>query len=310
VAINTVPMATNQGFKSFVPSSRVDPSYLYWWLKTNTAYLESLGNGATFKEISKSAISRVSIPLPPKCEQVRVVAILDKADDIRRKREQKLALADDLLRAAFLEMFGDPCLNPHGYSMRRFGSLLSASLRNGISPSSKGGVKADVLTLSAITGNSFDPTQKKEGQFLNAISVKDQVSEHDFYICRGNGSPELVGRGFFARQSMPGVAFPDTMIAALPRSEELQPGFLELIWNSPFVRNQIVNSARTTNGTYKINQTAVENIELPVPAVSLQIKFEEVGQKIKRIKERLGTEEFGDSTLFAALTQRAFRGEL
>jgi len=58
VAINTVPMATNQGFKSFVPNrERVHAKFLYHWLRRNRPYLESLGNGATFKEVSKADLA-------------------------------------------------------------------------------------------------------------------------------------------------------------------------------------------------------------------------------------------------------------
>lgn len=66
VALNRIPMATNQGFKSFIPHKEsTDAKYLYHWLKANRSYLDSLGNGATFKEVSKAGVSRIEIPLPP-----------------------------------------------------------------------------------------------------------------------------------------------------------------------------------------------------------------------------------------------------
>jgi type I restriction enzyme S subunit len=61
VAINTRPMATNRGFKSFVPGEKLDPSFLYWWLKANRSQLEQLGNGATFEEVSKAVVERIEI---------------------------------------------------------------------------------------------------------------------------------------------------------------------------------------------------------------------------------------------------------
>ncbi|MEH2551294.1 restriction endonuclease S subunit [Bradyrhizobium sp. AZCC 2262] len=86
VAINAVPMATNQGFKSLVPDRRrVDSKFLFHWLRSKTTFLQSLGNGATFKEISKGVVERIEIPLPPLAEQRRISAILDKADALRRK---------------------------------------------------------------------------------------------------------------------------------------------------------------------------------------------------------------------------------
>lgn len=106
VAINTVPMATNQGFKSFVPNAEIDASYLYWWLKSHRSDLERLGNGATFKEVSKAVVERIEIPLPPLEEQKRIAAILDQADDIRRKRQHAIDRLNQLGQAIFYEMFG------------------------------------------------------------------------------------------------------------------------------------------------------------------------------------------------------------
>lgn len=101
VAINTSPMSTNQGFKSFVPSARVHAEYLAYWLRWNRAYLETLGNGATFKEVSKAVITRVELPLPPIEEQRRIAAVLDKADDLRTKRRDALAHLNSMMQATF-----------------------------------------------------------------------------------------------------------------------------------------------------------------------------------------------------------------
>ena len=109
VAINLKPMATNQGFKSLVPrSDAVDASYLYHWLRANRKYLESLGNGATFKEISKDVVSRIVIPLPPLSDQRRIADLLDRADTLRAKQGDFLGRLGYLTQSLFLDMFGDP----------------------------------------------------------------------------------------------------------------------------------------------------------------------------------------------------------
>lgn len=124
IAINRVPMATNQGFKSFVPGPDLDASYLYWWLDANRRRLQSMGNGATFKEVSKAVVERISLPVPPLPEQQRIAAILDQADALRRLRRQALDELMRLPRAIFIEMFGDPTeadrrdLRPLGECMR------------------------------------------------------------------------------------------------------------------------------------------------------------------------------------------------
>lgn len=106
VAIAGVEMCTNQGFKNLMPGPAVDSHYLYHCMKVNSARLAALGNGATFKEVSKSVVEDFEIPLPPIQEQQRIAAILDKADSMRRKRQEAIRLADEFLRAVFVDMFG------------------------------------------------------------------------------------------------------------------------------------------------------------------------------------------------------------
>lgn len=97
VAINAVPMATNQGFKSLVPDQKlVNPDFLYWWLKSNKSYLQSLGRGATFKEVSKEIVESIEIPLPPLEEQRRIAAILDKASLLRARSSEGAKLIECL----------------------------------------------------------------------------------------------------------------------------------------------------------------------------------------------------------------------
>ncbi|EJB1648347.1 restriction endonuclease subunit S, partial [Salmonella enterica] len=103
--------------------------------------LELLGNGATFKEVSKRVVEDFEIPLPPLEEQKRIAAILDKADGVRQKREQAIKLADDFLRATFLEMFGDPVSNPKGWKVKPLKEL-SVKIASGSTP--KGGSKVYV----------------------------------------------------------------------------------------------------------------------------------------------------------------------
>jgi type I restriction enzyme S subunit len=104
VAIAGNPVCTNQGFKNLVPSSSVDSKYLYWCMRYFTPQIADKGTGTTFKEVSKTIIDNFQIPLPPLEEQRRIAAILDKADDIRRKRKRAIALTEELLRSTFLDI--------------------------------------------------------------------------------------------------------------------------------------------------------------------------------------------------------------
>lgn len=79
LVINTEPMSTNQGCKGLVPSATVHTEFLYYYLSSIVDLLNSLGTGATFKELSGGKLKEVPIPLPPLPEQRRIVGILDEA---------------------------------------------------------------------------------------------------------------------------------------------------------------------------------------------------------------------------------------
>lgn len=73
------------------------------------------GVGGSLLRARPSEVEKIKIPLPSLPEQKRIAAILDKADVIRRKRQQAVKLTEELLRSVFLDMFGDPVTNPKGW---------------------------------------------------------------------------------------------------------------------------------------------------------------------------------------------------
>jgi type I restriction enzyme S subunit len=240
----------------------------------------------------------------------RIAEILDKADALRAKRRAALAQLDTLTQSIFLDMFGDPATNPKRWPVRSLRQILTAPLRNGLSPSHAGEVSARVLTLSAITGNEFDPDAWKISTFRSPPPSEQSVREDDFLICRGNGNLPLVGKGFFPTLRMSDVTFPDTMIAARISTERVQPAFLQHLWNSPAVRRQIESVARTTNGTFKVNQTMLEEIVFITPPGSLQRDFTFRVGAVTKVKagHRKALAEL--DSLFASLQHHAFRGKL
>ena len=79
LVINTEPMATNQGCKGLIPRTQLQHKFLYYYLSSGVDLLNSLGTGATFKELSGGKLKEVTIPVPPLAEQERIVGLLDEA---------------------------------------------------------------------------------------------------------------------------------------------------------------------------------------------------------------------------------------
>ena len=105
------------GVKVLKPATDLDEKFLYHYLKQ----VRLPGNAGYSRHFK--FLKRERVPLPPLPEQKRIAAILDKADEIRRKRQEAIRLTEELLRSAFLEMFGDPVTNPKGWEVRRLGEV-------------------------------------------------------------------------------------------------------------------------------------------------------------------------------------------
>ncbi len=122
VAITNVEMYCNQGFKNCICSESIYNKFLFYFLKNKKEYLNSLGRGATFKEISKTIVEKVGINLPPLSEQQAIVSELDKIYELISLKKDQLSDLDNLAQSIFYEMFGDPVENEKGWEVCQLGS--------------------------------------------------------------------------------------------------------------------------------------------------------------------------------------------
>lgn len=106
-------------------TEKVDIMFLYYFLKQRG--FQDVISGSAQPQITGQGLNKIEVPLPPLEEQKRIAAILDKADAIRQKRQQAIALADDFLRSVFLDMFGNPFTNPKGFPQGTIRDLVESA---------------------------------------------------------------------------------------------------------------------------------------------------------------------------------------
>jgi type I restriction enzyme S subunit len=109
LVINAKPMATNQGCKGLVPKEDLNYKFLYYFLSGNVEFLNSLGTGATFKELSATALKNVLLPVPPIEEQRQIAGRVDKLKTETQRLEtahgRKIAELDELKRSILQKAF-------------------------------------------------------------------------------------------------------------------------------------------------------------------------------------------------------------
>ena len=106
VAIAGNTFYCNQGFKNIICNQDINPVFLYSLLRMNTGYLNSLGRGATFKEISKAIVENIRIPVPPKMQQDRFAAFVEQTDKSKLAVKQSLEKLETLKKSLMQQYFG------------------------------------------------------------------------------------------------------------------------------------------------------------------------------------------------------------
>lgn len=303
VAINTVPMATNQGFKSLVPGSALDAKYLYHWLRSRTTYLQALGNGATFKELSKGTTERIQIPLPSLDKQRRIATILDHADALRTKRRQILCHIESGIRAIFFDMFGDPVLNRRGLPTASLGSL--AEVMTGSSPARADGgnfgkyiewIKSNNLGNDVAT--QADEWLSERGRMKARVAPAGSI----LVTCIA-GSPTSIGKASMVDRE---VAFNQQINAILPSPRVNSTFLLAQLKTAP----QLVRARSTGGMKGLVNKSAFQSIEVLSPSLNRQREFaDRVAEVDKQSAAARRMCNYGDE-LYDSLQSRAFRGGL
>ena len=123
------PALLNQRVCRLTPKSAVDKGYLYYYMPIILKQIEAKTPFVTVKHLSAKELNKAKIPLPPLDEQLRIVAVLDKVSDLIAKRRQQLDKLDEMVKARFVEMFGDPVLNPFEWKKNTLET--NATLLNG-----------------------------------------------------------------------------------------------------------------------------------------------------------------------------------
>jgi type I restriction enzyme S subunit len=314
-SILAIEACTNQACAAFTPNPQVDVDYLYYFLKHSKAAFVNAGAGGAQPNISAGFLKEYEIPLPPLAEQKRIAAILDKADAIRRKRQQAIQLADDFLRAVFLEMFGDPVTNPKGWEVKSLRDVLksisSGWSANGDSRPCEEG-ELGVLKISAVTSGTFIPTENKAVQVSDIPSSKKLVfpKKGDMLFSRAN-TRELVAASCIVVEESLNTFLPDKLWLIKTDESQLLPEFLNYLLKIPGFKEKLTSQATGSSGSMlNISMGKFEETVCPVPEIDLQHRFKKLYWKLQ---ETMSCFEQSYSTLqasFNSLSQKAFSGQL
>jgi len=272
VAIAGCDMYCNQGFKNLICSKIINNKYLYWFLKGKKDYLNKLGRGATFKEISKQIVAEIEIELPSLEEQVLVANNLLNIKRVIDLKKKEIDLFDKLIKARFVEMFGDVYVNSKSWPIHRFSQhikFLTSGSRGWAKYFTNAGeyfitiknVKNCQISLNNVQhiappdNAEAERTKVKEGDLL--ISITADLGR------TGVVSKEIANHGAYINQHLTCIRIDQTV---------LHPLYAAYFMESEAGKKQFQakNQSAVKAG---LNFDSINSLQIAVPPLSLQKEF-------------------------------------
>jgi len=304
IAIAGKELCTNQGFKNIICSEQVNNEYLYYYLRSKTEFLNNLGRGATFKEISKKIVESIIIPLPPLETQKKIADILDNIQKFITLRKKQIEKWDEFVKGVFLEMFGDPVRNNKGWTTNL--------IMNCVKPVKKKNMKNyPNEKIRYIDISSIDNVRNKITGYIKhtgetAPSRAQQIVNYgDILISTVRPNLKNVALIEYDYDNL----IASTGFCVLRTNESINNRFLFQLVKLDSFTNILIKI--TTGANYPaVKNSDIYNQHIILPPLDLQNKFAALVEKTEKQKELMEKSLSAMETLFNGIAQKAFRGEL
>jgi len=309
VGILDIDASTNQAIAGInVNSKKVIPEYLYYYLKSLKNYFMGAGRGVAQNNINLSILKDTEIFVPPLETQQKIVEILEKIEYGINLREKAILETENLVKAVFLDMFGDPVSNPMGWDVKKIGTFVNDIISGWSVGGDERPKKADelaVLKISSVTSGKFKSSEHK---VVNSEITKKLVHplKGDLLFSRAN-TRELVAAVCIVDNDYMDLFLPDKLWKIILNKNIVSSYYFRQVLQDPTYRANLTKKATGTSGSMlNISKSKLIENEFPIPPIGLQNKFAKIIEKLEEIKEK---QENSKKEMDLSL-QKAFKGEL
>lgn len=259
----------------------IDKSYFVYAVRYKLNDMGKKTHGATMKHIVKRDFDATEIPYPPLKKQIEIAINLDKVLMVIKERKRELKLLDELIKARFVEMFGDPIQNPKGWEVVTIGDIVT-EVRYGTSKPAVEGGKYPYLRMNNLTADGhLDLNDLKYIDIPDDEIEKCVVRKGDVLFNRTN-SIELVGKTAV-------FDLPEDMIIAgyiirVRLTEKMLPEVLSQYMNLEALKGILRGMAKGAVNQANINAQELQSIKVYIPEMELQKQFVKMKEQIYKSK--------------------------
>lgn len=270
-----------------------DANYRYLYYALKSVKIPNTGYNRHFKWLKEAKIY-----YPNSEEQSKIVLILDGISSVIEHRQRQLQKLDELVKARFVELFGDPQRNPHGYKHTKLSDI--ATYYNGLTykPENVAEEGTIVLRSSNIQNSQLDFADTVRVDC--AIKERLMVQKNDILMCSRNGSAKLVGKVALIKDTQEPMSFGAFMM--IIRSHYF--GYLMTYFQMDAFRQQIKTSATTTIN--QITGRMLDDVTIPLPPMALVDQFAAFVEQTDKSKVAVQKALDEAQLLFDSLMQKYF----
>ena len=301
-----LPAALNQRVACLrLKTSRLTKGYLFHILNGNLFEQQCIqsSKGVAQKNMSTAWLKNYEIPLYSKEKQDVITEILDKTNNVISCRQQEIQKLDDLIKARFVELFGD-YINEGGKPLSELatitGGLTKNSKRNTFS------LKMPYLRVANVFFNRLDLNEILEIGVREDEIGKTLLEAGDLLFVEGNGSIEQIGRVAIWDGSINQILHQNHLIKARFHKKTILPEFALFYFMSQEGRQQIISKSVSTSGLNTLSVNKISSLILPMPPIELQNKFADFVKQVDKSKFEIQKSLEKTQQLYDSLMQKYF----
>lgn len=290
-------------------SDKITDEYLYRILPRELKAIEDKTPFVTVKHLSVKSIENIEIKLPSLEKQKKIVEVLDKAQSLIDKKREQIDLLDELVKARFVEMFGDPFKNEKNFEMSKLGEVTIVNPK-----------KSEIKELDDELNISFVSMEKvgTKGEFdsKNSKTIKEVYKGFTYFrnndVLFAKITPCMEnGKGAIATNLINDIGFGSTEFHVIrPIIRKSNPYWIYHLSTLVKFRKLAERNMTGSAGQKRVSSDFISNLKVVVPPIELQNEFAEFVTQTDSIRSKMeaSLSELEDN--FNSLMQKAFKGEL
>lgn len=267
-----------RGLAALTPDrSKVSLEFIYWVLKWKKAELNSKGTGSTFKAISRKVLEETLVPAIDFEKQYEYVEILGKTYSVIKKYKKELNCLDGLIKARFVEMFGDPATNPYNWDKVNISEVVGDKVSNGFFAKRDDYVddgNVSVMGVAYIVNRMYSQWQDlPRTNGTDKDIEKFEVKYGDMLFCRSSLVAEGIGKASIVPEDVPQHTLFECHVIRLPLDlSKCVPEYMQVFSMMEYFRQQIIAQSKTATMT-TIGQDGILKADILLPPMSKQREF-------------------------------------